>query len=82
MFRTKLNRCLQFATDIAVCKDLKLCIKVLLLTSSVPWMCYFIPPKVVMNLRLCSVCMAGSWSTVDYCKIGVMVALPHTSLDR
>ncbi|CAK9205770.1 unnamed protein product [Sphagnum jensenii] len=28
VFRTKLNRCLQFATDIAVCKDLKLCIKV------------------------------------------------------
>jgi hypothetical protein len=82
VFRTKLNRCLQFATDIAVCKDLKLCIKVLLLPSSVPWMCYFIPPKVVLNLRLCIVCMAGSWSTVDYCKIGVMVALPHTSLDR
>ncbi|KAH9538835.1 hypothetical protein CY35_15G027300 [Sphagnum magellanicum] len=28
VFRTKLNRCLQFATDIAVFKDLKLCIKV------------------------------------------------------
>ncbi|CAM6063941.1 unnamed protein product [Sphagnum tenellum] len=27
VFHAKLNRCLQFATDIAVCKDLKLCIK-------------------------------------------------------
>ncbi len=82
VFRTKLNRCLQFATDIAVFKDLKLCIKVLLLPNSVPWLCYFIPLKVVLNLRLCIVCMAGSWSTVDCFKIGVMVAFPHTSLDR
>lgn len=82
VFRTKLNRCLQCATDIAVCKDLNLCIKVLLLPSSVPWLCYFIPPKVVLNLKLCVVCMAGSWSTVDCCKIGVMVAFPHSSLDR
>ncbi len=82
VFRTKLNGCLQFAADVAVCKDLKLCIKVLLLPSSVPWMCYFIPPKVVLDLRLCVVCMAGSWSTVDCCKIGVMVALAHTTLDR
>jgi hypothetical protein len=47
VFRTQLNRCLQFATDIAVCKDLKLCIKVLLLPSSVFWLCYFVPPSCI-----------------------------------